>query len=63
MVTVAGNKAGSPANPSWQKYGIQVMSGADQYAITGNVVVKYNAFSGISGTSGTTSQVIANNSQ
>jgi hypothetical protein len=60
LLTITSNKAASPDNPGWQKYGIEVRSGADQYAITGNVV-RFNAAPGIAGASGTSSQVIANN--
>ena len=38
MVTVAGNKCGDPVNPGWQSYGIQIDGGADQFAVTGNVL-------------------------
>lgn len=62
MVTLTGNKSGCPGAASNQKYGIQVNSGADQYAITGNAV-ENNSLGGISAASGTPSKMVANNAQ
>lgn len=62
VATVTGNKIGCPHDPSWQKYGVQVNSGADQYVITSNAL-ENNSLGGISGASGTASKIIANNAQ
>lgn len=61
-VTITGVKAGTPSNPSWQKYGIEIVSGADQYSITGNSLANNN-LGAVAGASGTSTKVIANNSQ
>lgn len=60
MATVTGNKSGCPAAPSYQKYGIQANTGADQYTITTNAL-ENNSLGGFNGTSGTASKVVANN--
>lgn len=62
MVTITGNKIGCPVAQTYQKYGIQVVTGADQYTISTNTL-EYNSLGGFNGASGTASKVVANNAQ
>jgi hypothetical protein len=60
MVAVYGNKCGDPGNVT-QSYGIQINSGADQFAVTGNVLFN-NTKGGLLNGAGTgRSKVVANN--
>jgi len=61
MVTLFGNQSGDPVNPTWQSYGIQINSGADQFAITGNVLFN-NAHGALLNDAGSgATRVVANN--
>ncbi len=62
MVAVCGNKSGDPGTVT-QSYGIQINTGADQFAVTGNVLFN-NVKGGLLNGAGTgPSRVVAANAQ
>ena len=59
-VVVSGNKCGDPCSVT-QSYGIQINSGADEFAVTGNVLFN-NCKGGLRNDAGAgSSKVVANN--
>jgi hypothetical protein len=60
MVAVCGNKCGDPGNVT-QSYGIQINSGADQFAVTGNVLFNNSKGGVLTGAGTGRSKVVANN--
>ena len=60
MVTITGNRCGDPDNRT-QSYGIQINSGADQFAVTGNALFN-NVNRGVLNGAGTgPSRIVENN--